>query len=202
MFVLASTAKAQTFDEWFKQKETQKKYLLQQIAGLKIYLDCAEKGYNIANKGLQTIHSIKKGDFNLHNDFFNSLKQVNPAIKNWSRIADIIAIQIKILKQTMDALSAIKEQKQFASEEVNYCAAVFERLLEDCLQDIDDLIFVTTSGELEMKDDERIKRIENIFLDMKDKYAFSSSFCDDMKTLSIQRLSEEKKIELSGVLSK
>lgn len=197
-----ATANAQNWNEWFNQKETKTKYLLKQIAGLKIYLDYAEKGYNIANHGLQTIHSIKKGDFNLHNDFFNSLKQVNPSIQNWSRVADIIAMQIKIVKQIKSVLSSINRDAQFTSNEIDYCKAVFERLSEDCLEDINELMIVTTARKLEMKDDERIKRIEKIFLDMQDKYAFVSSFGNEMKVLSVQRLNEKKEINFSKEFSK
>ncbi len=61
---------AQTFDEWFKQQETQKKYLIQQIAALQVYTGYVQKGYSVAKKGLATIGSIKEGDFNLHSNFF------------------------------------------------------------------------------------------------------------------------------------
>ena len=83
--------------EWFQQKETQKKYLLQQIAALEIYYDYAKKGYDIASKELGIIRQIKDGDFNLHRDFFNALQRVNPAIANWSRVGEIINLQVKIL---------------------------------------------------------------------------------------------------------
>src|SRR4051812_14383767 len=88
---------AQTFDEWFKQKKTQKKYLIEQIAAFQMYLGYVQKGYSIARKGLTTIGNIKKGDFNLNNDFFSSFKSVNPTIRNYSKVAEIIAFQIKIV---------------------------------------------------------------------------------------------------------
>jgi len=36
-----SNLQAQTFAEWFQQKKTQKKYLLQQIAALQVYIGSA-----------------------------------------------------------------------------------------------------------------------------------------------------------------
>ena len=39
---------SQKWDEWFKQKKTQKKYLIQQIAALKVYLGYLKEGYDIA----------------------------------------------------------------------------------------------------------------------------------------------------------
>jgi hypothetical protein len=198
----SAIAHAQTWEEWFRQKETQKKYLLQQIAAFKIYLSYAEKGYNIANTGLTTIRSIKRGDFNLHNDFFNSLSQINPAIKKWSRVRDITTIQIQIIKQTKETINSVKEANQFTTEEMDYCKTVFKNLLTECLHNIDELIKLTTADNYQMKDDERIKRIESIYIDMQDKYAFSSTFSREMQLLSIQRSNELNDIEISKALDK
>ncbi|MBK6993318.1 MAG: hypothetical protein IPH34_16515 [Chitinophagaceae bacterium] len=41
-------------------KENSKKYLLQQIVALQVYIGYAKKGYNIASKGIATVRSIKK----------------------------------------------------------------------------------------------------------------------------------------------
>jgi hypothetical protein len=133
----------------------------------------------------------------LHNDFFNSLKQVNPVLQSWSRVADIVDLQTKIVKQAKQTLSSVSAGWQFAPDEIDYCKTVFDRLAEDCLENIDELILVTTAGNVEMKDDERMKRIEKLFLDMQDKYAFVSSFSNEMKVLAVQRQSETKEIILS-----
>jgi len=85
LLALSMFSYSQTVEEWTKQKKTQIKYLLQQIAANKVYLDYIEKGYGIARNGLNTIQSIKKGDFNLHSDFVSSLIKVNPKIKNYAK---------------------------------------------------------------------------------------------------------------------
>ena len=72
----------QTIEEWTQQKQTQIKYLLNQIAANKVYIGYLQKGYSIASKGLSTIGQIKNGEFTLHQDFFNRLLSINPAIKN------------------------------------------------------------------------------------------------------------------------
>src|SRR5674476_818487 len=90
LIFIAADSHAQTWDEWFAQKQTQKKYLLQQIAALQTYISTAEKGYKIASDGIHTISNIKNGELNLHSLFFNSLKTVNPKIKNATIVAEII----------------------------------------------------------------------------------------------------------------
>src|SRR5687767_6220341 len=84
----------QTWEEFFRQADTQKKYLLEQIAALKVYSGYLKQGYNIASTGLKTVKDITGGEFNLHSSFINSLKTVNPAIKKDLRIAEIISLQL------------------------------------------------------------------------------------------------------------
>lgn len=191
----------QTAEEWTEQKKTQIKYLLQQIAANKVNIDFIEKGYQIAHAGLQTIQSIKKGDFNLHCGFLDSLKIVNPSIKVWTKVADIIAYQLRILKNAKQTIKDIREAGQFTGEELDYCKMVFDNLLKECLKNIDELVMVTTDGELTMKDDERMKRIDKLYADMQGKYAFTSSFSNEMGILSAQRLSEQTELILSKKLN-
>lgn len=195
------SSNAQTFDEWFNQKSTQKKYLLQQIAALQVYLGYAKKGYNIVTSGINTIRNIKNRDLNLHRDFFNRLKNVNPSIHRYVKVADIIAYQTKIIKQIRLTLQQIRETRQFTEPELEYCKQVFDTLLEECLKTIDELILVTTSGELEMKDDERLKRIDILYADMQDKYSFACSFSEDMGLLSAHRMGEQFEINRSKLIN-
>ncbi|MBS1737550.1 MAG: hypothetical protein JSS98_13225 [Bacteroidetes bacterium] len=195
------SSNAQTFAEWFNQKATQKKYLLQQIAALQVYLGYAKKGYTIVSSGVNTIRSIKQGDFNLHRDFFNHLKNVNPAISRYAKVAAIISYQLKIIKQTKFTIQHMRETKQFSEAERDYCKQVFDKLLDECLRTIEDLILVTTSGELEMKDNERLKRIDALYADMQDKYSFSCSFNEDIDILAVQRLGEQLEINRSKLIN-
>ena len=199
--VISYASMGQNTQEWTRQKKTQIKYLLQQIAANKVYIEYVEKGYNIARKGLQTVHDIKKGDFNLSFDFFESQKNVNPKIKNWAKVADIIVYQIRIIKAAKKTMWDIKETGQFTSEELDYCNTVFDNLLDECIKNIDELADVITNGNFWMKDDERMNRIDKLYLDMQDKYSFASDFSDEMGVLSAQRLSEQAEINLSKKLN-
>ncbi|MBX9734946.1 MAG: hypothetical protein K2X37_12875 [Chitinophagaceae bacterium] len=195
------SSNAQTTDEWLNQKSTQKKYLLQQISALQVYLGYAKKGYNIISGGVNTIRNIKNGDLNLHRDFFNSLKNVNPAIRRYAKVADMIAYQVKIIKQTKGTLQQIRETKQFTETELDYCKQVFDNLLNECMKTVEELILVTTSGKLEMKDDERLKRIDRLYADVLDKYSFTCSFSEDMGILAVQRLGEQMEINRSKIIN-
>lgn len=199
--ILSSGTKAQTFAEWFHQSATQKKYLLKQIAGLQVYIGYIQKGYSIAKQGLNTISDIKHGEFNLYKNYFSSLKEVNPKIKNYSKVADIILLQMNSVKVYKEAAKQIKQSKSFSATEITYINSVFERLLDDCTKTIDELITVTTSGQLEMKDDERLKRIDRLYNDMQTNYVFVQSFSDEAKLLVVSRIREQNDIQSSRIIN-
>ena len=203
LFVLpVSFCQGQTYDEWFRQKKTQEKYLLEQIAALQTYIDYAEKGYSIVTGGLKTIKHIKHGDFNLHNIFFNSLSTVNPAIKKYTKVASIIAMQISIAKQITNTIKSCKKSNMLLSGELKYLNVVFNNLLGECAKNLDELFALITNNETQMKDDERIQRIDKLYDDMKDKQMFTTSFSHSAKGLSIQRLSAQKDIIISKKLQR
>ena len=77
---------SQTTAEWTQQKKTQIKYLVQQIIAFQTYLIYVKKGYDIAHKGITTVQNIKNGEWNLHKDFFGSLKMVNPSIEKYAKV--------------------------------------------------------------------------------------------------------------------
>lgn len=198
---IVDNLQAQTFAEWFQQKKTQKKYLVQQIAALQVYIEFAEKGYHIAKEGLTAIGSFTKGEFNLHTDFFNSLKNVNPEVKRYVKIAGIISLQVQIVQNCNRAIKQFKSMDAFSNDELSYIGSVFSRLLDDCNKTLDELITVTTDGKLEMKDDERFSRIDKLFFEMQDMFTFSRSFSNNTGLLAASRLKEKSDIQTSRLLN-
>jgi hypothetical protein len=174
---------AQTFSEWFRQKKTQIKYLIQQIAADEVFLSELKKGYSIAQNGLSFIGDMKKGEFDLHTIYFNSLKAVSAAVAKYSRINDIISYQNAI----MENFKKILQAKNINPSEMNYLNIVYNNMNSDCNKSLEELIDIVTDDTYAMKDDQRIKRIDAIYGDMKDKYAFTQSFTSEALLLSAER---------------
>ncbi|KFF17744.1 hypothetical protein [Flavobacterium hydatis] len=178
----------------------QQRMLLQQIAALQTYIGYAQKGYSVAKKGLNTINDFKRGEFKLHTDYLTSLKQVNPKIKKYARITEIIALQIKIIKSYKSLYPQIRQDDLFHGDEVDYIKRVFERVLDNCDDNLDELLTIVSDGTLEMKDDERIKRIDTVYQNMLDSYAFCESFGNKTKLMAVSKAKELKEAKTSRVL--
>lgn len=187
---LGSVAKAQTFAEFFSQKKKQKEYLLKQIAGLQVYIGYAKKGYNIVGSGINTVKDIKNGEFGLHTAFFSSLKAVSPVIRNNSKVAEIIEMQLAISK----SFSSVRNNAFLSSGDRDYIASVRSKVLEECLTDLEELLLVITSGKVEMTDDERLGRLDQVYSGMKNKSAFTQSFTGEVSLLIGQKQSEQRSI--------
>lgn len=191
----------QTIEEWTQQKQTQIKYLLNQVAANKVYIEYLQKGYSIASKGLTTIGQIKNGEYTLHKDFFNALLSINPAIKNWSKVAGIVAIQVQIIKQVNKGFNRIKELDQLTPDELDYCSTIIQNLFNDCEEIIRELLIIISDGNLEMKDDERIRRIDQLYLSMQSNFTFCTKLNNQMHMLSVQRIHERSAIHLDKKLN-
>ncbi|MEJ6979435.1 hypothetical protein WG906_03180 [Pedobacter sp. P351] len=192
LLLLSGMTKAQTWNEIINQKETQKKYILQQLAALKLYAGLLKDGYTAVNKGLNSIKEFTKGELNLHTVFINSLKVVNPIVsKNW-KVAEIISLQSAIRKNFKES-----SKLEMSQGEGSYLESVRLKVFEECSNDMEELLLVISSGKLEMKDDERISRIDNLYESMKDKYQFTESFLSQVKLLNLQKEREEKNANTS-----
>ena len=194
------SAKSQTWDEWFRQKKTKLKYIAQQIAAYEVYAGYLKKGYNIVEKGWAVVNNIKHGDFDLHNNYFNSLKEVNGAIKNYGKVNSITNLQVQIL-QINDAVNKFtKDNANVQLREKNYINSVMSSLLDKCAGDLDQLTMLTNNGTVEMKDDERLRRIEDLYTDMQDKYSFAKYFENSVQTLALSRKKNANDINMSKLL--
>lgn len=194
------TCYGQTWKEWFNQKKTRIQYLLDQVAANEIYIEYAGKGYKIAQEGLSAIGAIKKGEFNLHLDFFNSLEDINPQIKSYTRVTDIIARAADIKKIYTNSYKSMKTSGGFTANEIDYFYAVFTKLLDEIAANMDQLLALVTANTFTMKDDERMKRIDDLYTDMESKYAFANSFSHEAQLLSVHRINERSEAEISKSL--
>lgn len=180
--------KAQTVDEWLKQKETQVRYLVEQIGAIKAYGAVLNKGYEIAHTGLTNIFNSREGDFVQHRAYFLSLSKVKPAVKRFSKVLSAFDMKAGMEKQyglLNSSASAFLNEK-----ERTYLDAVYRSLLSGCHDLAEELKMVISDGQWQLSDDERMERIDKIYIQMQDRYMFFQSFLNEIKLLVALRRKE------------
>ena len=191
------TTNAQSFSEWFKQKKTQKKYLLAQIAALETYLKAVVKGYDIANSGLTTISMLKDGDFLQHAAYFRSLEMVSPKVKNYSKVMAIAEMEDRS-ENVREALSGNKDLNVYLNtQELASLQKILENKADAAIHDLDELELLVTDGKLNMTDDERIRRIDGLYFEVKSKLRGVLQLAKNVRSMIAGRAKREK--DLSGL---
>ncbi len=189
-----AVSQAQTFNEWFRQKKTQEKYLIQQIAGLRVYAGYMKKGYEVFDRGSKTISKIKKGDFNMHNVFFNDKIKLNP---NLSKAVENLGIE-----QLHTAINSTGNQlKKFVSKTLyfsNKQRAYFNSVIGNTDREADELFAnykeLITKNELSMDDDERLQRLTDLKKEYLSLYQFINLFDNQIRGYSQQLKSEQNDV--------
>ena len=117
-------------------------------------------------------------------------------MKKYSKVADIIKVQLKLVKEAKDALAEFRRSRQFTVAEIEYLGNVYANLLKESLKMLDELAMVVTAGKLRMSDDERLQAIDRIHDEVLEQYTFLNEFNNGTAILSLQREKEQMDIDL------
>lgn len=163
---------------------------MEKLTQLKGILSDMKAGYQIYQKGYSTISSLSQGNFDLHAVYLNGLLQINPAVKSYGRVAGIISQQASLLSEYKKAYSRFKQSGSFSTGEIDYMGKVYDQLVRQSLDNINELTNVLTASKLRMTDDERIRAIDRIYASANDKLQFLRYFNRNGVMLSLQRTRE------------
>lgn len=189
---MRASASAQTFEEWFRQEQTQEKYLVQQIAALQAYSGTLRQGYETARLGISTVQQIKNGDLGLHQVFFRSLRQVNPLLRDTRLATDILSLLAATLRGLEATARFTAGTGQLTAAEQAYGQQVKARVLEACSRDTETLWLLLTDDALEMPDNSRLLQLEALYGSARDHYRFTQSFLEQVQLLAVQREKEQQ----------
>jgi hypothetical protein len=175
-----SLVMAQTLSEWFHQKKTQIKYLKQQILALKAYKDIAEKGYQIAAEGLGDIGKVKEEDLGLHEDHFEELFTVNPAIRADARVTATLALLEKTLKNLRECEKLTIQYRPALAERATKLREENESI---CLEVKDYMDQLLSDGNLTMSDADRLDSLERMYRTVQYMYRSSISWVNSVNEM-------------------
>lgn len=188
-FLLLFTSKVQLANA--QSQETQQLLLnVEKLSQLKNILSDMKRGYTVITNGYNSVKNIAQGNFSLHEVFLDGLMLVNPEIKKYRRVADIISYQKNIITEYKAVYNRFKSSSNFSPQEIDYLGKVYKQLFDQSLDNIEELTTVISSSKLRMSDDERLQAIDRIFADTEDKLLFLRNFNKEASILNLQRKRE------------
>lgn len=167
---------------------------VEKLAQFKQILSDMKKGYQFVSTGYSTVKDLSEGNFSLHKNFLDGLMEVNPTVKKYHKVADIISYQVLLVKEYKHAFNRFKKDSHFSKEELDYIGRVYNNLFKQSLQNLDNLATVITANKLRMTDDERLKAVDDLFTDMQDKLEFLRFFNKNTTVLAVQRAKDKKDV--------
>ncbi|MVN91513.1 TerB family tellurite resistance protein [Mucilaginibacter aquatilis] len=181
LFVITVKAQAQS-------DELQQLLLnLEKLTQFKAILSDMKKGYQIYQHGYGTISNLSKGNFDLHNIYLSGLMAVSPEIRNNPRISEIIGQQYDLVREYKRYQALFRQSGSFSGNELSYINNVFNQLIRQSDENVNDLANVTTANRLRMSDDDRLRAIDRIYQSSTDQLQFLRYFNRKAVLLSLQR---------------
>jgi hypothetical protein len=194
LVAISIDANSQIWNEWFRQKKTQKKYMVQQIAALKMYLRYLEEGYKVVEKGMGMVGEIKEGNFSSHKEYFSSLSKANILVSGSGKLASIVYYEEAVIRIAQQLTKDLADNHELSPSEIAYIRSVGENLIRHSSTNVEKLDNLLQDGSLEMKDDERIVQLEAIYNNAREKYAFAHQFATENLLLILQRRRQAKQV--------
>jgi len=189
--VLAAGVRAQAVGEWLQQKKTQQAYLVEQLAALRLYAGYAQQSYAITREGLGAIGSGKEGEFGLHKEYFRSLGQVSPAVRQYWKVAAVLALREEVVQVCLHTRQQVQESGVFSVGEAAYVRRVTGALLEESAGVQEELLAVTTPERLGMEDEERLRRVDAAHSLLLEQLLLARRFAQETLLLAAARLQEQ-----------
>lgn len=191
-----NSLQAQTFREWFKQKKTQKEYLVQQIAALWAYGSQLREGYNLVRDSTGIIGASASGELGLHKDFFDRLKAVDPKLVNSGKVESVLRLHSAMEKQRTYTWRALNGSDLLNNVEKQQARILLDGLAKSSGNELHDMQITLSSGMLELTDDERIKRIDKIYRSTQEIYKVHSNTLPRLISLLQERQQYNRELEL------
>lgn len=163
---------------------------IEKLTQLKGILSDMKTGYQIYQQGYGSISYLAKGNFNLHAGYLNGLFAISPAVRNYSRVAEILTLQASLISEYKQKQAVFRQSGSFSIAELSYMGGVYTRLVTQTLDDAAELADVLASGKLRMSDAERIRAIDRIYAGSSERLQFLRAFDNQGLSLSLQRSHE------------
>lgn len=160
---------------------------IEKLTQFKAILKDMQTGYQIYQQGYGTISNLSKGNFNLHNVYLSSLMAVNPVVRNDPRVSQIVTQQSDLLNEYSRYSKLFAASGSFNASELNYMNGVYNQLIRQSNNNIDELTSVTTADKLRMSDDDRMRAIDRLQTSSTDQLQFLRWFNRKAVILSLQR---------------
>lgn len=133
---------------------------------------------------------------NIYAEYFDELQKVKTLISYYQQIRDITGKQAKLVQEYKRAWGMLKSDVRFTPDEINFMGRVYDGILKETLDNIDQLFLVVNSFTTKMSDASRMKIIDEVDNKVDENLIDLRRFNNENKLLSLQRAKTESEIRM------
>lgn len=135
---------------------------VEKLNQLKQMLENMKDKYQILNHGYNQVKGIAQGNYTLHQAFLDRLIQVNPKVKTYYKVGEIVNLQISLIRGIAKTrqefiVTDFLVEKEFS--QIDRLLNVWSRSSIDLLEE---LLLILADNQLQMDDLERIRAIDRL----------------------------------------
>ncbi|WP_439696992.1 conjugal transfer protein TraI [Mucilaginibacter sp. AW1-7] len=95
----------------------------------------------------------------LYANYYHELNQVRGLIADYDEIKSVVSKQKQLVKEYQQASSLFKHDAHFSAAELQYMDNIYNGILQESLQNLDDLLLAVSNFSTQMDDAERLQKI-------------------------------------------
>ncbi|MBW7892293.1 MAG: conjugal transfer protein TraI [Chitinophagaceae bacterium] len=145
---------------------------------------------------LQEISDWTEKQKELYQGYFDELHKVKTIISYYHRIKEITQMQVRIVENYKRAWGLLQQDKHFTADELAYMQKVYSGILAESINNLDRLLLVINSFQLQMSDAKRLELIHAAAEGMETNYHDLDRFNRQNMMLSLQRARTQKDVEV------
>jgi hypothetical protein len=150
--------------------------------------------YEILSKWYGKIEDVATGDLKLHSVFLDELKTVSPTVLKYYKIGEIVKKEKVMIDHYSNFFGFVRNSENFNEKEVTYLKNLFNKLLNESGDHMEQLFMVITASDLNMSDQERIKVIDKLSDNIDGQLSFLTDLNNQIFTISAYKDKEKKEI--------
>jgi hypothetical protein len=131
----------------------------------------------------------------LYAEYYQELWKVKGIIAGYDRAKEVIALQVRIVKEYQGTYGRLSQDNHFSASELAYMAQVYSGLLDQSAKNVDQLLLVVNSFLTQMTDARRMEIIDGAARGMQQNYNDVRDFGNQQILLSLQRGADENDVE-------
>ncbi|WP_432221795.1 conjugal transfer protein TraI [Flavobacterium sp. TMP13] len=162
---------------------------IQRLQNKTIWLQNAQKKLEntLSKLKLNEISDWTEKQRDLYREYYQELMKVKSIIAYYKRIKEITTRQTLLVKQYEKAWQLFQNDAHFTAKELEYMSTVYEGILGESINNIDQIFSILESFTMEMSDGKRLEIINQAADKVEENYEDLCLFNQQNMLLSLQR---------------